>query len=378
MAVAAVCEFNPFHNGHKYFLETARSLAGGPVLAVMSGSVTQRGEFAVADKFFRAEAALKNGADLVAELPAVYAAANAERFARGGVRAAAAFGCVTHLAFGCETDDLGLLCAAADAVDDERVQKITAELMRQGDYYPRAFSSAVGRVLGESAGRVLCSPNNILAVEYIRALRGTGITPLPVLRAGAAHDGDTPSGSFASASYIRRLLRSGQPVDKYMPCVPHEVADPKNLERAMLFLLRRMTPRDLAQLPEVGEGLENRLADAVKKHNSIEEIITAVKTKRYTHARIRRILLCAALGITEELQARHAGYVRVLGFSRDGAEMLKTCRCEAVTSVARAMQNDEIRVFLEKDVLATDLCALAFDRIKPCSSDYLTKIIKTF
>ena len=149
MAVAVICEFNPFHNGHKYLLSEARRLSGGGVLAVMSGSFTQRGEPAITDKFSRAAVALRHGADLVAELPAAYAVASARRFALGGVNAARSFSCVDSLAFGCETDDLGLLTAAAQAYENAEVNRLVALKMRDGDYYPRALEAAVRSILGD-------------------------------------------------------------------------------------------------------------------------------------------------------------------------------------------------------------------------------------
>lgn len=377
MAVAIICEFNPFHNGHKYIIETAKRLTGEPVAAIMSGSFVQRGEAAICSKFERAEAALKNGADLVAELPAVYAVAGAQRFAQGGVRIAGSFSDVHTLAFGCETGEPRLLTEAANALKNPVVNAAIASEMKNGAYYPVAVERAVRSVCGNAAADVLTSPNNILAVEYLRALDGSGITPLPVKRAGVSHDSAEASGSFMSASRLRLLLREGRAVDGYLPEVPREITFPENLERALLFKLRSMTAEDFRALPEVGEGLENRFADAVKKYNSINEILSAVKTKRYTHARLRRILCCAALDIGESLQSRSSSYVRVLGFTEKGAQLLKNCKFEVITSPSKALRADGENVeFLRKDILATDLAALAYENIKPCGSDFYTKIIR--
>ena len=161
MAVAVVCEFNPFHNGHKYLIDTVKRLTGEPVVAVMSGSFVQRGEAAVCSKFERAETALKNGADLVVELPAVYAVSCAQRFAQGGVSIAKSFGDVDKLAFGCEADSLEALTAAANAIDNFDVNSRVTEKMSAGAYYPQAFESAVREVLGDETADVLTSPNNI-------------------------------------------------------------------------------------------------------------------------------------------------------------------------------------------------------------------------
>lgn len=377
MAVAVICEFNPFHNGHAYLLRQVKQQKDQPVVAVMSGSFTQRGETAICSKFERAQTALRNGADLVVELPVVRAVSNAQRFASGGVAVAGSFSCVDTLAFGCETDDLSLLSAAAEAAHSPDVQARVAELMSRGEYYPRALHQAVEAACAEQTAQVLASPNNILAVEYLRAVKGTGIEPLPILRTGAAHDSDSPKDGFASASLIRKKLRAGEDVSAYVPEVPREITDESLLERVLLYRLRTMTAEELAALPEVSEGLENRITDAVSKYNSIEEILSAVKTKRYIHARLRRIMVYALLGITESLQAQQPGYVRVLGMNDAGASMLRDCRFEVVTSPAKTLKTSPcLRPFLEKDILATDIAALAFDRVKQRGTDYLTKIIK--
>lgn len=377
MAVAVICEFNPFHNGHRYLLNTAKKLTGEAVLAVMSGSFTQRGEVALCSKFERAEAALKSGADLVAELPAVYAVSCAERFARGGVNISKMFGCVNYLAFGCEDDDIDLLKTAAFAGENPEVNAIIAEQMNSGSYYPKAYEYAVRQVCGGEVADVLTKPNNILAVEYIRALRGTDIKPLPIKRVGAEHDSDGADGIYAGASYIRKLLRSGKSAEKLLPYVPGEITYPEKLDRALLYKLRNMNAEQLRALPEVGEGLENRILSAARKFGTAEEVIGEVKTKRYTRSRICRILTCALLGITEELQTKTAGYARVLGFTSEGEKMLKTCIGKVITSAAKAEDlGSDTAELLAADIRATDTAALAYENVKPCGADYLTKIIK--
>ena len=377
MAVAVICEFNPFHNGHRFLLGKAKELTGEPVLAVMSGSFTQRGEVALCSKFERAEAALKSGADLVAELPAVYAVSCAERFARGGVNISKMFGCVNYLAFGCEDDDIDLLKTAAFAGENPEVNAIIAEQMNSGSYYPKAYEYAVRQVCGGEVADVLTKPNNILAVEYIRALRGTDIKPLPIKRVGAEHDSDGADGIYASASYIRKLLRSGKSAEKLLPYAPSEITYPEKLDRALLYKLRNMNAEQLRALPEVGEGLENRILSAARKFGTAEEVIGEVKTKRYTRSRICRILTCALLGITEELQTKTADYARVLGFTDEGEKMLKTCIGKVITSAAKAEDlGSDTAELLAADIRATDTAALAYENVKPCGADYLTKIVK--
>lgn len=377
--IAIICEFNPFHNGHHYIIETAKRLTNEPVLAVMSGSFCQRGEVAVCSKFERAAAALRYGADIVAELPAVHAVSCAQRFAQAGVHIATAFESTSCLAFGCEDDNLPALQAAADAFQNEAVNRKIALLMKGGAYYPQAAEQAVREVCGDTAADMLTQPNSVLAVEYLRALRGSSVKPLPVRRVGTAHDSRESCGGYLSASAIRERLRRGEDVSAFMPEPPADITYPALLERAVLCRLRTMTAADFRALPEVGEGLENRLTAAVKTCHSVEDIIAAVKTKRYTHARLRRILCCALLGVTESLQAQRADYVRVLGFSQTGAALLKTCRLPVVTSAAKAMKADSTAAeFLRRDILATDIAALAYQAVKPCGADYHTKLIRSW
>lgn len=374
MAVAVICEFNPFHNGHKYLLNQAKKLSGEDVIAVMSGSFTQRGEASVCGKFSRARAAIRGGADLVVELPCVYAVASAERFAAGGVRIAKAFGCVSRLAFGCEEDNLDLLLSVSRAEKNPDAAALIKKYMDGGDYYPRAFSRAVGAVLGGAAAKVTEGSNNLLALEYLKALDGSRVSPLPIRRIGVEHNGALASGGFASASLIREKLLRGDDVSAFVPEPTGELVRPENLERAILSHLRRMSADELKRLPEVKEGLENRIYKSVRESVGMEELLDKIKTKRYTHARLRRIIACAFLGITEELQSREVCYARVLAMNGRGAKLLKDFDGEVVTSFAKGMKNEEIAPFLEKDALATDLAALGYDAAKPCSGDYLTKI----
>ena len=367
MATAIICECSPFHNGHQYLFRTARLLTGEENIAVMSGSFTQRGEVAITDKFTRAGALIRGGADLVIELPTAFAVANAQRFAEGGVRIAKSFACVNTLAFGCETEDIGVLRTAANALRSERVNSLIAEEMQAGGCYPRALQSAVEKVYGADAAAAVSSPNNILAVEYIRALEGSGIAPLPIKRKGVSHDSGTPSGNYASASQIRAMLRKGEDVSMFVPEAPQKITCPERLDAAVLYRLRTMTAGELRLVPDVGEGLENRILEAAGHSGSVEELLQRVKTKRYTHARLRRIITCAFL----------ADYARVLGMTDWGAGLLCSCRCEIVTSAAKSLrENGKIAPFLRLDIRAGDVAALAYDPVQPSGSDYCTRIVK--
>lgn len=379
MAVAVICEFNPFHNGHKYLLTEAKKRIKEPVIAIMSGSFVQRGEVAVTDKYSRARTALKNGADLVVELPVVYSVACAERFARGGTEIAKSFSNVNYLAFGCENNDVSLLESVAAARYDKDVNRILNELMSQGDYYPRAFEKAVRSVYGNIAADVLKGANNILALEYINCISDSKIKPVAICRKGAEHNSSVTSGNISSASNIRVLLRNGENVNDFIPVSEkiENITYNRNFERIMLYKLRIMSKYRLSLLPEVTEGLENRIYNAVRNYNSVEEIINAVKTKRYTRSRICRILACAMLDITDEIQQTPIEYVRVLGFTSEGAAILKGCKLNVVTSAAKGISiGGNTALLLEKDMAASDIAALGYDNIGSAGKDYTTPIIK--
>lgn len=377
MATAVICEFNPFHNGHKYLLERAKKVLKEPIIAIMSGSFTQRGEVAVCDKFVRAKSALENGADLVLELPVVFSLSGAEGFAKAGAAIASAFDCTNHLAFGSESGDCELLKRSANAVCDERVQALVRDGMKNGGYYPRELESAVKTVFGDEVSSVLCKPNNILAVEYIKALSSTSVEPFSVARTGVAHDSRIADNDLASASHIREMLRNGENAKKYAPYIPDEITFPENLDRPLLYRLRTMTREEISKLPDVGEGLENRIADAAMQCSTSAEIADFVKTKRYTHARIRRILACALLGIEKAHTQIPIEYVRVLGFTKDGAELLKDCRLNVVTSAIAGLKiGGSTKALLEKDISAYNISALAYRVPKKGGLDFTTQIVK--
>lgn len=376
MAIGIICEFNPFHNGHKYLIQKAKHLANEPVIAIMSTSFTQRGEVAVTDKFSRAKSALLGGADLVIELPVAYAVANAEVFAKSGVKILSSFSDLNYLAFGCESENIELLKKAACAHKNLAVQALVAEKMQGGSYYPRALETAVREVYGDETADILSTPNNVLAVEYLKALP-KNIIPLPVRREGVSHDSTVTANGFASASFIREQLKKGGDISEFVPYEPCTLAFPENLETVMLYKLRSMSADDIRNLPDVTEGLENRIFSAVREYNSVTEILFAVKSKRYTLARLRRILVSALLGITKEIQGITPCYARVLGFTNEGAKTLKSCNLPVITSVKKGLlMGDDIVQLLNTEIFATDVFSLAVNPPQKCGADFTTPIIK--
>ena len=310
---AVICEYNPFHYGHKFQLEQTRAQGATHIVSVMSGDFTQRGDAAVCDKFARAETALENGADLVLELPVRYSLCAAEGFARGAVGIISALGCVDMLSFGSESGDIAALREAAGAVEYAVRSDFFQLLMTNGKSYPAALAEAVNKFYTPDVYETISSPNNTLAVEYIKALDdiGSAIEPVTVLREGAQHDSAETAGNFASASAIRKLILSGEDYSAFAPDIGSPAADLRRLEPAILAKLRMMKPEDFEQVYDSAAGLGDRLYKAVRRAGTLEELYFLTKTRRYTLARIRRAVLCAFLGVEKKMLREKDAYIRL-------------------------------------------------------------------
>lgn len=372
-----VAEYNPFHRGHAWHIaETRRRLGGdAPVVCVMSGHWVQRGECALADKWLRAALALDRGADLVVELPTPWAMASAESFARGAVSLLAATGVVNVLSFGSETGELAPLEEAAAALDAPDYPERLRAALGRGLSFPAARQEAAGAAC-------LSAPNNNLGVEYLRSLRALGSTirPLTVPRQGAGHDGPA-AGGFASASELRRLLRAGRGEEAapYLTAPwSGELADMQHIERAVLARLRTMGEGDWAALPDGGgaEGLPSRLAKAAREAVSLEDFYTRAKTRRYPHARLRRLALAAFLGLRAAERPAAPPYVRVLGLGGQGRVLLRrmkdTCPLPVIVKPAQARELDgPARTLFESEARYTDLYGLCFPAPRPCGAEWI-------
>jgi len=385
--VGIIAEYNPLHNGHIYHLEKARERSGADYcIVVMSGNFVQRGEAACTDKFTRALWALKGGADVVLELPSVYAVAPAERFAVGGVRTLGGTGVVTDLAFGCEAPDLRTLYQISDIIASEppALQESIKRHLSLGKSYPRARFDAL-REYGVPDGmlRAIAQPNNILAVEYLNAIRqyAPDIDPLPVTRIGTGYHSEEISGEFASATAIRKAIADGK--REILNTMPSFVGGPllyddqfiipqEALSDMMLYALRRMTLSELSELPDVVEGFENVLYRAVRSTRRLGEFFEAIKSKRYTLARCKRIAVCALLGISKEqiqstLASREGSYLRVLGFQKTARPLLGEIAKKR--SMPMFVRNNDLRDCplivqrnVETDIMSTDILSYATDQ----------------
>lgn len=372
-----VAEYNPFHRGHAWHIaETRRRLGGeAPVVCVMSGHWVQRGECALADKWLRAALALDRGADLVVELPTPWAMASAESFARGAVSLLAATGVVDVLSFGSETGELAPLEEAAAALDAPDYPERLRAALGRGLSFPAARQEAAGAAC-------LSAPNNNLGVEYLRSLRALGSTirPLTVPRQGAGHDGPA-AGGYASASELRRLLRAGRGEEAapYLTAPwSGELADMQHIERAVLSRLRTLGEGDWAALPDGGgaEGLPSRLAKAAREAVSLEDFYTRAKTRRYPHARLRRLALAAFLDLRAAERPAAPPYVRVLGLGGRGRALLRkmkdTCPLPVIVKPAQARELDgPARMLFESEARYTDLYGLCFPAPRPCGAEWI-------
>jgi len=325
-----ICEYNPFHAGHKKQLDIVRQQdPTGAIVCLMSGDFVQRGAPAVFDKTVRAKAALLAGADLVLELPVTGALSSAEGFAATGVSILSPF--CQQLSFGAENAVSEALIAIAESLLSSAFSEHLKLQLEKGLSFPAARQAALTEMGVDPA--LLSLPNNILAVEYCKAIlaQKSDMKPAPILRQGSYHD-TAPDQENPSATSLRALIEKRQDWVSYIPAEARatlEYATVHSLaygERAILAKLRTMTDAKFEQLPFGSEGLWRKLMHAARKEATLEAIIAATKSKRYTRTRIDRMVLCAFLGITDEMLRSPVPYVRVLALNDRGREVLKQAR----------------------------------------------------
>ena len=404
--VGVIAEYNPFHQGHAYQLRAIRErfLDDVAIVAVMSGSFTQRGEAAVLDKWQRADLAVRGGCQLVLELPFLFACRSAQDFARGGVRLLQGLGCVDTLAFGAESPDLVPLMEAARAIDAPETQAALHEALRAGASYAKALTAILQEASGLAAD-LLRQPNNILAIEYLRAIRGyaQGIEPLLIARRGAGYH-EASLGPLASASAIRGELAKAQPdfasLKDSLPeatyaairaAFPAEIASTERLFRPLLTRLLTMQGRELEAIFGLQEGLANRLLAKSRQSRTLQDLIAGMVTSRYPASRISRIVPHLLLG-TGERAAREAAetgplYARVLAFDEVGRELLHTIKERSalplITKVSAALNSRErlegdltpLQAILALDTRATELRALSLPDSAPPAALHQTDFI---
>ena len=389
---AVICEYNPFHNGHARHLALAREKSSADfMLCLMSGALTQRGAFARHDKWLRARMALLGGADLVLELPCRFACAPAPDFASGGVALLRALGVVTHLSFGCEAQSLDILFAARDALRNESpaFQSVLKDALDRGLPYPRARALAAESASGLSGlAEQIALPNAALALEYLQALPD-GISAVPILREGCGYHDSSPS-PLASATGVRAALTMGdvQTAGAAVP-FPEELLSAEQrgefhsedaLTQALFYRLRTMDAASLRDIVGMDEGLEYRFLRAAQTAASREELIAAIKSKRYTHARLSRLCAHILLGVSRDFTAEHRTptYARVLGFRKDAAPLLRAIKAHAsIPLVTKAAAFDRADPLFSLDIRAQDLWSLGVSNpaLRACGRDFTTSPI---
>lgn len=384
-AAGIIAEYNPFHNGHLYHLQQTKEKTKLPVIVIMSGSIMQRGEPALLDKWTRARLAVDNGADLVIELPAAFSLRSAQYFASGAVALLQACGCVSTLSCGTENPATDFT-ALATALTSTECSKLLQEKLRQGLSYAAASEQSLQKLTGKKIQ--LNTPNDILALEYSKALLKTDIKPFFIQRQHTDYNDTVISGNIASATAIRQALLAGKTasiaqavpadVNQELISLPYDFA----FSRQMLWLLisyrlRMLTPQQIALSCQCSEGLENVLKRA-ESCTSLAEAVAECSGKRYPASRIRRLLLQLLLHHSaEDFAQAEPAYLRILAFNEQGRSLLKDIKKNSslplLTKLGRdpfRNQSKSFRQQLELDIAASDLLALLQQR--PSGSDFLT------
>lgn len=384
---AVIAEYNPFHNGHAYLVRKLREAGATHIAAVMSGHIVQRADVACFSKWTRAAAAVSCGVDLVLELPVLYACAPAERFALGAVGTLNGLGLSGMLGFGSECGNIPDLESCVDALSDVDGSPELEHYLSRGFAFPSARTKAIADRSGETAAKILKEPNNILGVEYLKALHKTNssLTPFTVERQGVGHDSRTVVGNFASASRLRDIFQGGA-FRQAAFFVPEEAyslfrrdyalgfagSSFYNLTPAVLYHLQFMEPEQLSNLPDMVEGLENRLRKAARQACTLDELLASAKSKRYPMSRVKRAVAYAMLGMTKEDAALPPAYLRVLAFNERGQEILRTVKKTASLPVYHSFAKLErdFPAYAQKEALATELFRLGLPKIQPAFSEY--------
>ena len=414
-----IAEYNPFHNGHLYHLETSKKLTDADyTVAIISGNFTQRGSTSIVDKWSKTKMALENGIDLVIELPVLYSISSAENFADGAIKILNSLGIVDYLSFGAETSDISILNNIANILcsEHEEYKNLLSIELEKGLSFPKARENALldyikntddnvpeNRIIDfEKYSKVLSSPNNILGIEYLKALKKykSSIKPVCISRFKSEYNSSSFSENIASATAIRELIKNKNfdtiknviPLESYsilVDCINSGCVAPdlNCFEKEIIFTLRKMSIEEIFNLPDVSEGLEFSIKKAVNSCNNINNFLDIVKSKRYTVTRLQRILLYALLGISkEDIQLSkkvEKPYVRVLGFNDNGKKLVseiatKNPELKLITSVKKFVDsnsNKDLQIIFAKDVLATDVYSLAFKNNSLANLDFKNRVI---
>ena len=401
--VGIIAEYNPFHNGHSYHIQNTKAQTGADfVVAVMTGNFTQRGNTSVVNKWEKAKMALNGGVDLVIELPTIYSISSAENFANGAVKILNTLGIVDAISFGMEANDISTLNNIANVLNSEppEYKTLLEHELGKGNSFPKARDNALMMYLNDIKryANVLKGSNNILAIEYLKALKKqkSNLVPVGIKREKVYYNSTKIIDEYASSTGIRNLLLHNQ-IEEVRRVVPAKVFSMllENIRQGtyvldltaynyeIIYKLRSMSVKEIANLPDVSEGLENLIKEVSNKTNNLIELINGIKSKRYTQTRIQRILLYALLGITKkdmEVSKKMVPYIRVLGCSENGKMLLSQIspKAKVITSFKKfesANRNRRIAKFLEIDKRATDIYTLGYKKNSKAGLDYTKGLI---
>lgn len=406
--VGIVAEYNPFHNGHLHHLIESKKITNSDYsIAVMSGNFTQRGDLSIVDKWSKAQMAIESGIDLVIELPTLYAISSAENFASGAIKILDSLGIVDYISFGSECNDISVLNDVSNVFINEpsEYKSLLSHELSRGISFPKARESALMMYLNDIRrfNNVLSAPNNILGIEYLKALKyqKSHIQPVTIKRKGNNYNDDTISiGSrYASATAIRNALQytNINDLQKVLPENSYNILEENfkkgniinNIsvfDKLILFTLRKMSTNQIAELPDVSEGLEFAIKSAANQCNSVVELLSIINTKRYTKTRLQRILLYSILGITKkdmQISKNIKPYIRILGFNNKGRELISEIsnnnrKLTIISSVKKFMDNSSnknLKLMLEKDIWATNVYTLGYEYESIANLDYTHKLI---
>ncbi|MCY6959488.1 nucleotidyltransferase [Clostridium brassicae] len=396
---AIIAEYNPLHKGHIYHINESKKLTNcDGVLCIMSGNFVQRGVPAIVDKWSRTEMALKSGVDLVIELPVIYSLSSAEFFAQGAVSILNNLGIVKNLCFGSESGDVDILKRIAHILSEEPLEfKLKLkEFLNKGLSFPSARSKALKYFFNNTSltSEVLSSSNNILGIEYCKSLLNlkSSITPYTIQRQGGTYNSTSLENNFSSATAIRKALKENNSVSSIednIPSCSSEIL--KNLinknslsfaEEMFNFLKFKIftCPYNIENLPDVSEGLHNKIIKSIYKSNSYKELINNIKSKRYTETRINRILCQYFIGFenydTKTLRKSNGTHARVLGFNEKGKQILKILKTTSSIPIYTKLPKI-LNPYLSLDIQATKAYSLINNNISPFS-DYLLNPVMLF
>lgn len=371
-----VCECNPYHSGHGKLIKKAFELGAEKLVAVMSGDFVQRGEPAVLSKFERAADLAEQGFSLVFELPVRYSLSSSERFAAASVGLLDALGAVDHIIFGSETGDLDVLRRVSCAVDDPRTRELVGKLCGQGYSYPGALSSALRELFGSEVSNGLSQPNDLLAVDYLRALHASGSGMVPVTY---RRDDDGFSAHSVRGSIMRSEDIKGKVTERTLRLISEDdYVSMQKWDTVCISLLRRLEEDRFAFLPDMTGGLENRLFRASRQASTLNEFFSMAKTKSYTMSRIKRAAACAACGVFGDAPAVPP-YARILAIGKGGKELLREITAGSELPVSESLLtlsslSPEAAMAAEEEIRATDTYNVIRRKPLPSGEDLSRKL----